>query len=148
MKRTGGRNYRDTLPLGSQSKWSSHNEYRNNALTNNFVAWKHCHVVAAVMSRAQIHLGFSPTQRCVHDTARSSPAFLIILLRVVHRLPTPRCSTLRGLHFLENNPAKAQWYAKLWVLFVEKKITGAQSRDTACVRSNFRFYVELSMDCF
>ena len=36
-------------------KWSSHNEYSTNiAITNNFVAWKHGHVVAAVLPRAQL----------------------------------------------------------------------------------------------
>ena len=34
--------------------WSSHNDYSNNAKTNNFVAWKHGHVVAAVLSCAQL----------------------------------------------------------------------------------------------
>ena len=40
------------------SKWSNHNEYSNthNATTNNFVAWKYGHVVAAVLSRAQLRL--------------------------------------------------------------------------------------------
>ena len=33
---------------------SSHNEYSNNEITNNFVAWKHGTVVAAVLSRAQL----------------------------------------------------------------------------------------------
>ena len=36
----------------SVSAWSSHNEYSNNAKTNNFVAWKQGHV-AAVLSRDQ-----------------------------------------------------------------------------------------------
>ena len=32
--------------------WS--NEFSNNAITNTFVAWKHGHIVAAVLSRAQL----------------------------------------------------------------------------------------------
>ena len=38
----------------SVSKWSSHNEYCNNAVTNNCVAWKHGHIVATVLLRAQL----------------------------------------------------------------------------------------------
>ena len=38
----------------SVTRWSSHNEYSNNAKTSNFVAWKHRHVVAAVLCRAQL----------------------------------------------------------------------------------------------
>ena len=34
-------------------RWSSRKAYSNNAITNNFVAWKQGHVVAAVLSRAQ-----------------------------------------------------------------------------------------------
>ena len=34
--------------------WSCHNGYSNNAITNNFEAGKHDHVVAAVWSRAQL----------------------------------------------------------------------------------------------
>ena len=38
----------------SVSKWSSHNENSNNAITNNCEAWKHGHVVAALLLRAQL----------------------------------------------------------------------------------------------
>ena len=36
------------------SGWSSHNKYSNIAITNNFMACKHGHVVAAVLARAQL----------------------------------------------------------------------------------------------
>ena len=38
------------------SEWSSHNEYSNNAIINNFVAWKQGHVAAAVLARAQLYV--------------------------------------------------------------------------------------------
>ena len=38
----------------SVSRGISHNEKSNNAITNNIVAWKHGHVVAAVLSRARL----------------------------------------------------------------------------------------------
>ena len=34
----------------SVSKWSSNKEYRHNTIINNFVVWKHGHVVKAVLS--------------------------------------------------------------------------------------------------
>ena len=37
----------------SVSKWSCHNEQRQNAKNNNCVAWKHVHVVAIILSRVQ-----------------------------------------------------------------------------------------------
>ena len=38
----------------SVTKWSSHNEYRHNEITENFEARKHCQVVAAELSHAQL----------------------------------------------------------------------------------------------
>ena len=44
----------------SVTRWSCHNEYSNNAITNNFVAWKQGHVVAAVLWRAQLSKTCTP----------------------------------------------------------------------------------------
>ena len=36
------------------SKWASHKEYSQNAITNDFVTQKHGHFVAAMLPRAQL----------------------------------------------------------------------------------------------
>ena len=36
------------------SEWGSHNNYSKMAITNNFVALKHSHIVATELSRAQL----------------------------------------------------------------------------------------------
>ena len=45
-------------------KWSSHNEYSKNAITNNCVAWKHGYVVAAVLSLVNASSGFREWNFC------------------------------------------------------------------------------------
>ena len=45
-----------TKHVKALSKWSCHVEYSHNAKNNNFLAWKHGHIVAAVLSRAQLCL--------------------------------------------------------------------------------------------
>ena len=36
------------------SKWISHNGYSHNAISDNFLVWKHVHIVATELSRAQL----------------------------------------------------------------------------------------------
>ena len=38
------------------SRWGSHNKYSKMAISNNFVPWKHGHIVAIELSRAQLWL--------------------------------------------------------------------------------------------
>ena len=49
----------------------------NNAITNNFVAWKHCHVVTAVLARAQLWKGqfLLPTKSCSFSLCLFTPNF-------------------------------------------------------------------------
>ena len=42
------------ISVSTYSRLSWHNEYSKNGKSNNFEAWKHGHVVAAVLSRAQL----------------------------------------------------------------------------------------------
>ena len=50
-------------------EYSSCNEYINNAMTNNFVAWKHGQVIAAVLLRAQLWVNGHPSKSWSHQVA-------------------------------------------------------------------------------
>ena len=62
-------------------KWSSHNEYNNNEITKNSVAWKHSHVVAVVvaanMRRIYLMIIFTSIS---HEQSILNAHYLILLL--------------------------------------------------------------------
>ena len=71
-----------------------HNKYSNIAITNNFVAWKHGHVVAAVFSRAQLCKYLLFTNTYCSQTLYSNPISWYFSLCLSHSLSISSCCWL------------------------------------------------------